>query len=199
MVAVVTLQPVRALPAASSASAAGSGKRHGDRLRAAPAGPRVLFRSCFHPRVTAGNNHRGTTSASSSSSSAAAAAEEEEEECQDGDIECTWEQLEREVSEETVANVMAKNVAVCHPEESVLTALEVLVEKRLSGTSSGRRGKGIVSFTSLQVFRSTSIKKESFFPNPSAVRERPAGPGRGEERVHEHERSKKGRLRALRC
>jgi len=37
------------------------------------------------------------------------------------------------VAEECVANVMATDVAVCHPGDSVLAALELLVDQRLSG------------------------------------------------------------------
>mmetsp|Transcript_1401 Transcript_1401/g.3262 ORF Transcript_1401/g.3262 Transcript_1401/m.3262 type:complete len:309 (+) Transcript_1401:34-960(+) len=44
----------------------------------------------------------------------------------------TWEGLEREVAQESVGNIMATNITTCKATDSVLTALELLVSKRIS-------------------------------------------------------------------
>lgn len=128
---------VTALPIAVQApsAAAATSARRGNRLRAAVVAPTprlVRSSSSHHRHHTAGGN-RGAPASSSSPAAATAPVHEDEEECEDDDVNCTWEQLEREVAEESVANVMARNVAVCHPDDSVLGALELLVEQRLSG------------------------------------------------------------------
>ena len=64
---------------------------------------------------------------------AAAPSPTSEDACTPEDVGCTWETLEREVSEELVMNVMSKSVTVCHPDASVLDALEILVKNRISG------------------------------------------------------------------
>lgn len=148
---------VTALPIAVQApsAAAATSARRGSRLRAAVVAPRPRLltssSSSHHRRHTAGGN-RVIPSSSSSSPAATAPAHEDEEQCEEGDVECTWDQLEREVAEESVAKIMARDVMVCHPDDSVLAALELLVEQRLSGRGRGdslfhereKEGKGVL-------------------------------------------------------
>jgi hypothetical protein len=127
-------------------AAAGASARRGTRrlTSRSSSSPRLPTRSsnCSRKYHTPGNNNDGTRTAAA----AAAAAAGESVSVTAGMssvVVGTWEQLEREVAEESVANVMRANVAVCHPDDSVLSALEVLVEQRLSGRA--REGGGALA------------------------------------------------------
>ena len=130
MLSVAQLSVITA-PSAASAAAARRGRSN-------PIPAHATTRSLHHRQRRRHADRAGTPA---SCSVAGATTPVVDEECDPEDVGCTWEQLEQEVCEEVVSNVMATNVASVHPDDTVLVALQALVEQRLSGEERGWGGR----------------------------------------------------------
>ena len=130
MFSVAQLSVITAPSASAAAASAAAARRGGGSNPIRAAAPHATTRSLHH-RQRRRHADRGGTPASCAVAGATSPVVDEE--CDPEDVGCTWEQLEQEVCEEVVSNVMATNVASVHPNDTVLVALQALVEQRLSG------------------------------------------------------------------